>query len=142
MITINFNQSLAQSQDQLSDVLLKKMAEAVNDIVADTPDGVISASLVPDEEIQRLNRLYRKKDCVTDVLSFSYVDDSKSHGGLGDIVISLPQAQRQAHDDDLELELVDLLVHGTLHVLGFDHEQAEEAQEMFYLQDRIVAEVL
>jgi probable rRNA maturation factor len=58
------------------------------------------------------------------------------------VLISYPQAERQAEDGDIELELADLLVHGILHLMGHDHERAEDADKMFPLQDAIVAEIL
>lgn len=87
--------------------------------------------------------MYRSKDTVTDVLSFSYIGQTTGESDqLGDIVISVDQAKRQSQDGDLELELADLIIHGILHVLGYDHEQAKDAKEMFPLQDRLVKNLL
>lgn len=103
--------------------------------------GVIGVSYVSDEEIQRLNRMYRGKDKVTDVLSFA--SDFVEHTGtLGDVIISYDQAVRQAEEGDIELELVDLIVHGILHVLGYDHEEPADAAVMFPIQDSLVGAVL
>ncbi len=63
-------------------------------------------------------------------------------GQLGDVLISYPQAVRQAEEGDVELEIADLFVHGVLHILGYDHEVAEDADVMFPLQDKLVAEIL
>ncbi len=103
--------------------------------------GTIGVSFVDDEEIRRLNRLYRLKDAVTDVLSFASAFAEQT-GSLGDVIISFPQAERQAEAGDIELELTDLLVHGMLHVLGYDHEVADDAAVMFPLQDALVAQIL
>lgn len=104
----------------------------------------IALQFVDDEEIQRLNREYREKDSVTDVLSFAYHESGDGQDMGGDVLISTPQARRQAAeaDNDVELELIDLIVHGILHILGYDHMEDEEAQEMFALQDEIVNKIL
>lgn len=114
-----------------------------NAVSARFPDvgGVIGISYVDDGEIRRLNRMYRGKDAVTDVLSFA--SDFVEHTGtLGDVIISYAQAVRQADEGDVELELVDLIVHGILHVLGYDHEEPADAVIMFPLQDSLVASIL
>ncbi|MCB0363567.1 MAG: rRNA maturation RNase YbeY [Bdellovibrionales bacterium] len=88
------------------------------------------------EEAQRLNREFRHKDYATDVLSFSSGDPSC----LGEIVISLDKIRQQAkqHRMGVKEELSYLVLHGLLHLLGFDHERSEaEAKSMFRLQDSI-----
>jgi probable rRNA maturation factor len=99
----------------------------------------LSVCLVTDDEIRVLNREHRALDEVTDVLSFP-VDglDPLPQGmerELGDVVISPAQARRQAEDGELE-ELTTLVVHGLLHLAGFDHET--DSGEMFVRQDRLV----
>lgn len=119
---------------------LERLEKGINERAQ--ADGVVSIRFVSDQEIQRLNRMYREKDAVTDVLSFSYVESAREGEELGEIVISVEQAQRQSQQNDLELELVDLMAHGLLHVFGYDHERAEDAKVMFPLQDSLVNEVL
>ncbi|HLG19283.1 MAG TPA: rRNA maturation RNase YbeY [Bdellovibrionota bacterium] len=101
----------------------------------------VSLALVSDRKIQRLNRRYRKTNRPTDVLSFAQ-EESPKHGArlLGDIVLSVQSARRQAHERKCSLEEeCDLLaVHGLLHLLGHDHATAKEATVMFGLQDRIL----
>jgi len=90
--------------------------------------------------MKRLNRQFRGKDKTTDVLSFP------SGGGpgpqtLGDIAISIPVARKQAARAGwtLEKETLFLLIHGILHLLGYDHERgAKEAHEMAELQSRLL----
>ncbi|PVV83670.1 rRNA maturation RNase YbeY [Dehalogenimonas alkenigignens] len=99
------------------------------------------------ERIRELNRIYRHKDHPTDVLSFSFfvreaAADATTHpdfpvqmnGGinLGEVVISLPQAQLQAAEfgHPLKKELGRLLIHGIMHLLGFDHEKDSDAEIM------------
>jgi len=141
MISFDCQQELIPKGDRFTKPALNKIAQAFDVALLKKITGIVSVSFVEDLEIRRLNRMYRKKDKVTDVLSFGSPDGDRS-GYLGDVIISYQQAVRQAEDEDLELELTDLLVHGILHVLGYDHEQAEDADEMFPLQDKIVAAVL
>lgn len=102
--------------------------------------GEIALAFISDSRIQSLNRIYRHKDQVTDVLSFTYSQEPGDH--LGDVVISYDQAVRQAEGGDVRLEIIDLVVHGMLHVLGYDHEEAADAETMFPLQDRLVASLI
>ena len=89
----------------------------------------VSIAFVDDETMTGLNRKFRKKNRTTDVLTFpaddSYIDPSAATGRpLGDIVISLDQARRQATDErhSLATEIRYLILHGILHALGYDHE--------------------
>lgn len=99
----------------------------------------VSLILVDDEYIHRLNHQYRGKDAPTDVLSFALnegdepeIIDGPQETLLGDIIISLETASRQAEEygHSLERELAYLSVHGMLHLLGYDHETEEEKAEM------------
>jgi len=143
MITFDVEQSLVPRDHRLTKTVLSRIGDQISQITPRNPEGTMTLAFVPDDEIRRLNRMYRQKDKVTDVLSFAS-GESGQQGLLGDIIISFAQAKRQAEaaDGDLTLELVDLIVHGALHVLGYDHERPEDAQEMFPLQDKIVAAVL
>lgn len=100
----------------------------------------LSIALVEDREIQRLNSRYRHKDEPTDVLSFA--SGEVLPGGvllLGDVVISLEKAGRQARAArrTLEKEVEALLIHGILHLLGYNHERREEARVMRALEKKI-----
>jgi len=95
----------------------------------------VSILFVTDETICRLNRQYRAIDSATDVLAFSMREgeDADLHPELmGDVVISVETARRQAQEagHSLERELAILLVHGILHLAGFDHLNPEEAHLM------------
>ena len=93
----------------------------------------LSIAVTDDETVRELNRRYRGVDAPTDVLSFSLQDDSDGDESLlGELVIALPTAQRQAVEQghSLEEELAHLLVHGLLHLLGYDHERPAEARRM------------
>lgn len=127
----------------LSAARLERLQEEAFSVVKSAYSGTIAVRFVDKAEIKRLNRMYRDKDKETDVLSFSYLDDYGGPGDhLGDVVICLEVASEQAEDNDLELEVLDLLVHGVLHVLGYDHMEPEDASEMFPLQDSLVNDIL
>jgi probable rRNA maturation factor len=141
MLSFDINQSLVPKEHRWSRTFLAKVAKAFSKALPDQTHGEVELSFVTDEQIRQLNRQYRHKDKVTDVLSFPEPNPELSKL-LGQVLISYPQAVRQAEDADIELELADLLVHGLLHLLGYDHELASEADVMFRLQDKIVAEIL
>lgn len=141
MISLDVDQRQVPLAHRLSRVCLGKIAQACAKHVRDHAAANVSVSFVSDAEIRRFNRMYRNQDKVTDVLSFGAPEYVRS-GQLGDVLISFSQARRQAENADIELELVDLLVHGILHLLGYDHERPVDADTMFRLQDKIVAESL
>lgn len=102
-------------------------------------NGEVHVLMTDDQQIQALNREYRNHDCATDVLSFPDGDELPSGLTLlGQIVISLETARRQAeqlgHSELRELE--ELSVHGTIHLLGYDHDQDEGDMNQLELQLR------
>jgi len=106
--------------------------------------GAITILLTDDEKMRTLNRQFRSVDTTTDVLSFSFGDGEMPLGQelvyLGDIAISAPYATRQAaaqgHGATAELQL--LAIHGILHLLGYDHEEAEAQRKMWAVQRRVL----
>lgn len=95
----------------------------------------LSVALVGDAEIARLNRAHRGRRGPTDVLSYSLVEgDHNEYRGalLGDVVISLDTARRQARAAHRSLDtiVIKLVIHGVLHLLGHDHQRAEQARVM------------
>jgi probable rRNA maturation factor len=106
----------------------------------------LSIVLTGDGEVRRLNRAYRNKDKTTDVLSFPLLEGKRPGPGpggilvLGDVVISLPQTRRQAAQagKGFKEELALLVVHGILHLLGYDHATRIQEKRMFGLQERIL----
>lgn len=106
--------------------------------------GVVIAG---DATVRGLNRTYRAKDRTTDVLSFAskgeedgdhFVTPSRKTVWLGEVIISLPQAERQAVEQghSLPRELAILITHGVLHLLGYDHEEPEGEKIMRALEKR------
>ncbi|HEY4484844.1 MAG TPA: rRNA maturation RNase YbeY [Nitrospiria bacterium] len=104
------------------------------------PESEVGLTFVGDRRIRTLNRLYRKKDRPTDVLAFPLAHARPLRGAgrtlppvlLGDVVISVPTAVRQAreHNHGLRREIAWLLIHGILHLLGYDHLRPAEARRM------------
>lgn len=108
------------------------------------PGSELSIALVGDEEMRGLNRDYRDKDRPTDVLAFPMDESGETGRMLGDVVISLDTAVRQARESGVAPadEVRTLLVHGFLHLLGYDHERGPaEARKMFRIQRRLVGEL-
>lgn len=108
------------------------------------PPARVSVLFTGDEEIARVNRRMRQTPRPTDVLSFPAGDDSPAPGPLhlGDIVVSIETAARQARARDIPVdrEVLTLLLHGFLHLLGYDHES--DGGEMMRLQGRLAVQVL
>ena len=106
--------------------------------------GDVCVLITDAEEIQSLNRTYRKIDRVTDVLTFpAWEGDAIAcppDGYLGDIAICLERAEEQAEEygHSLERELAFLAVHGSLHLLGYDHMKPQDEQTMFAKQTEIL----
>lgn len=109
--------------------------------------GYVSVSFVDDEEIHRLNLDYRGVDRPTDVLSFAFLEGESSPAVddgperiLGDVVISVPTAicQAQEYRHSVSREIGFLLVHGLLHLVGYDHQDESAEREMFGLQDEVL----
>lgn len=106
----------------------------------------ISLVVCDDPFIHRLNKHYRKKDYPTDVLSFSLSEGGflpNPNTNLGDIVISIDTAQRQADrlGETLAEEFVVLFIHGLLHLMEYLHEDSEEEKKMHELSAHILTEV-
>lgn len=136
----------------LSAQKVKKAVEVTCAMAGVKGDGifVVSVTTVTDAKIRKMNRDFRGKDKVTDVLSFRQ-DDAKGfvmpkgdardgEHPLGDIFISLPQVKRQAKTIGRAAkdEYVLMVVHGVLHLLGHDHVSLADEKKMFGLQHDIL----
>ncbi len=116
-------------------------------------EATLSLVLTSDEAVQELNRTYRGLDAPTDVLSFSAQEGDEPlldlpdaladalEAALGDVVIAVPYAARQAarFGNSLRDELLLLTVHGVLHLLGYDHATPDEEAALWALQEEILA---
>lgn len=106
-------------------------------------DAGLSLSLVGDDAIRALNAQYRGRDAATDVLSFPLEKAIAPERMLGDVVISVDTARRQAADYDapLQRELYRLLIHGLLHLTGHDHLDAPDRKLMRREERRLAAAI-
>jgi probable rRNA maturation factor len=131
-----------QFQDQLDDQVLCQAAELTLQLCGISDSPSLSIRITDDLEIQELNKRYRGLDQPTDVLSFAadFEDPDLGSRYLGDVVISFPQASAQALDrGHLAIEEVQLLViHGVLHLVGFDHGTKSEKEAMWSFQEKIL----
>ena len=112
--------------------------------IAGVGDAELSLTLTDDREMRALNRTFAQEDHPTDVLSFSQREDRFANQLLGDIVISLDTAKRQAKSAQRPLldELLHLAVHGLAHLQGLDHRTKREEKKMFAYEAKLRAQVL
>lgn len=131
--------------DSLPGAPVAAVSEAVRYTLSEEGAGgaEISVTLLSDDGIRAMNRQYLNIDGPTDVIAFSLGDAERP---LGDVYVGFEQATRQAveHGVSLTEELARLAIHGTLHVLGYDHPEGEERLEspMFERQEQLLSEVL
>ena len=142
---------------RLSKAWLRQVAEqALNNHDGGTPP-IISLVIADDETVHYLNLEYRGLDETTDVLAFPLWNSSENAdldtGGfylppeenaiVGEIVISYPQAARQAREGKrpVRAEMALLIVHGVLHLLGYDHADPQQESDMWARQDEVLARV-
>ncbi|MDP3245198.1 MAG: rRNA maturation RNase YbeY [bacterium] len=127
----------SQIKENISKPLIKKiLVQAGGFFTKEKGLSEVGVVLVGDGEMKKLNQHYRGKDKTTNVLSFP----TKKRDDLGDIFISLPEAKREAkkYGLSLEQELARLVVHGFLHLLGYDHIKEREAKRMEKIEDEIL----
>jgi len=153
------------TQNEIDEGFFQKIAKETLRVAGIKDDAEISLAIVGDGRIRRLNKMYRGKNRVTDVLSFEnksimpylkrsfpkikksknieFVEAPDNIKRLGEIVICYPRARKQAKslNHSLEKELTVLLVHGILHILGYDHEGGEiEAEKMKKMEEKILCQ--
>ena len=102
---------------------LAALARAVLEAIG-RPEATLDLTFIRDPAMRELNRVYRGIDSSTDVLSFSYQEGDVTASHLGDVVIAVETAEKYARElsIDFHRELEHLVIHGTLHLAGYDHE--------------------
>jgi rRNA maturation RNase YbeY len=123
---------------------LERSARAILTDVGET-SAELGILFVGDQRMRGLNRKYRGKDRTTDVLAFAMREAPHSSAGLlGDVVIAVPTAIRQAKQGQrsLDEELTVLLVHGILHLCGYDHERGEKEARRMHRRERMILRAL
>jgi probable rRNA maturation factor len=131
----------------MSDAVLVRTAAAAFSAVRPRDDGPCKVTIVltDDAEQRALNRTWRGKDAPTNVLSFPASAQMGEPLGephsLGDVVLAYETVAREAHADEIALadHVVHLVVHGVLHLLGYEHENAAEAERMETLERAVLA---
>jgi probable rRNA maturation factor len=139
------------------DAMAPRLVDVFQTLLANVPRRTngreieIGVTLTDDVEIRAINKEFRQVNASTDVLSFPMItddsEDDQSTGGpplvLGDIVISIPTIQRQASDRGLALHerFTECLVHGFLHLLGWEHDTGEGREKMEAFEDELVPAV-
>ena len=154
------------TQNEIDEKMFQRVAEVVLKTVGIKDKTEISLAIVGEGRIRKLNKMYRGKNRVTDVLSFgdksvlpylakafprlkkgvnmSFVNPPDGVKRLGEIVICYPYAKKQARraGHSLEKEVTILLIHGILHLLGYDHEKNDrEAKKMESMEKKILDKV-
>ena len=134
---------------------LQGVAEQVLTVQGASPDVELSLVITGQQRVRLLNKSYRGKDEPTDVLAFSMMSAAEDNASppfitppdgvpqLGEVIISYPQAVLQAkeHLHSTKKELAILIIHGVLHLLGYDHEKPEEERQMRAREQEILSEV-
>ncbi|MCD9189601.1 MAG: rRNA maturation RNase YbeY [Pyrinomonadaceae bacterium] len=115
-----------QRKIKLNSKVFQEFAEKAVGSISETENKNVTIAFVSDRKMRELNKDFRGKDKTTDVLSFPFETDEfdETDDFLGDIIISLEQAERQAVENklEIELEIKQLILHGILHLCGYDHE--------------------
>ena len=126
--------------------IIKKIAKKINKVEKIKGKHTISFILVDSDKIWKINKEYRKIDSPTDVISFAAIDDSIDGSipeEMGDIFICkervLSQAEEYGHS--VLREFAFICTHGIYHLLGYDHQNAEEERVMFEKQEKILKEL-
>ena len=143
-IDLALNNEVEDFKEDYESIYLEIIKETVNQLEIDE-DLELSCILVDDQKIHEINKEYRNIDRSTDVISFALEDNEQYYvsgmpRSLGDIFISIDHAKMQAEEygHSLKREMCFLFTHGLLHLLGFDHMEAEDEKEMIAMQKTIL----
>lgn len=131
--------SCAQWPNGLTPQLVAAARATLHEAGAET-ENALAIRLADDAEVQTLNARYRAKDKPTNVLSFPAPEWAAPH--LGDIILAYETIAREATEQGKSFDhhALHLAVHGMLHLLGYDHESEDQAEEMETLERRILAQ--
>lgn len=139
-----------KTAEELKDLTFNYVADNVeHELLQQNKDFILNVCLSNNNEVQRLNREFRHIDNPTNVLSFANLDDDSFWDSLdnepeielGDIIIAFETLQNEAAIKNITIyaHFCHLLVHGFLHILGFDHQEDDEAEAMETLETEILA---
>lgn len=135
-----------KSSFEIDEKILNKILESLSKNAPESQKWILNIVFVDDSHIQELNKTYRGKDSVTDVLSFHYFDDFselEDDETAGEVILSESKIKSQALEYGLweEKEFYKLVIHSSLHILWYDHEVDSEYEIMKSKEDIIWKEV-
>src|SRR3989338_7189337 len=136
MIRAELNQTILRGGQRLQLSVLDRTLKAISRERPGKSEVHVSIAFVDVKTMKQLNRAYRGKNGLTDVLSFPLAEGSQ----MGELILSYDQARKEAKErkHSVRDEIVFLIVHGMLHLFGHDHERPSDAKRMFPLQERIL----
>jgi probable rRNA maturation factor len=136
MIHLEVNQKGLRGGQCLPAQVLKDLGKAASRGLKIRAGKVVSVAFVSEREIKKLNKRYRKKEAVTDVLSFPFSDGEEA----GEILICYKEAKRQAklYKTSTRVEVILLIVHGLLHIFDHHHKTKQQEKEMRALTQKIM----
>ncbi len=123
---------------------LKKALKAICKILKIKQKYMLDLSIVDEKKIQQINKDFRQKDYVTDVISFAFNDNKEFQTNLlGEIFICYEKIIEQAkkYEHSVRREYVFLFIHGVLHLLGYDHMTKEDEIKMFGIQEEVLDKI-
>ena len=144
-IQVSDSETAVEVSKEINEAILKNAARETLNFTRTSPDADLTVVLSEDTQLHSLNLEYLEVDAPTDVLAFQSndVDPDSGMRYLGDVIISLERARTQAiaagHSLDNELRL--LIVHGVLHLLGYDHGTEQDKVAMWAAQEQILAQL-
>ena len=143
-----WNERLPDAAALSADVFTKVINTLKPELLEGKDEVLINVELGNDAEIQELNKQFRNLDKPTNVLSFANIDDDEFYDSLsemrevelGDIIIALETMSAQSQDQEITLKahFIHILVHGILHLLGYDHMEEDERLEMEGLEIKLL----
>ena len=139
------------TSNEIDEERLKDLTQVV--LEEEDEEGSVSLAIVGENRMRKLNKRYRGKNKVTDVLSFPEqevqigdfkIGPKEETKGLGEIVICLKRVKKNARRNNKEVkeEFTLVLIHGILHLLGYDHQEEDEAREMERKQKQYLNKVI
>ncbi|MFZ6036393.1 MAG: rRNA maturation RNase YbeY [Patescibacteria group bacterium] len=137
-------QVIQASPFRIQTSFIQKLFRVIGQHLPRYDHAVVSVAFVDNREMKKLNTRYRHRPSVTDVLSFAERDSrgvSLEPGYVGEIIIAYPYARRQAAIQGVSIrrELVWLLAHGFLHLIGYDHHRPADQRRMQSLEQKIIS---
>jgi probable rRNA maturation factor len=137
--------------NKIEEKFIKEIAQKV--LTGEKKEGTLSVAFIGPGRMRKLNRTYRGKNRVTDVLAFPqkklpqepYSPELQKVQGLGEVVICLREIKKNAKrfNESFEKELARVLIHGILHLLGYDHEKSDaEAKKMKEKEEKYLGQIV